>query len=105
MHKNTQRIVKQKYVVDFMFLVYEKPRNAARLISIKNKSIGKVMTPNVPTIALPTGRILCIQEKINASENNVRKIAPNTLFLLKFTWVFLDSKINSYSSMLASKSS
>ena len=28
--------------------------------------------PNVPKITLPTGRILCIQEKINANE----KIVP-----------------------------
>ena len=95
----------QKYVVDFMFLEYERPRNIAKLKSIKIKSIGKVITPNVPTIALPTGKILCMHEKMNARANIVKSTAPNTFLLVKFSWVFFDSKINSYSSMLASKSS
>ena len=61
--------------------------------------------PKVPTIALPIGRILYIQEKINAREKIVRNVAPNTLLLVKAELYFLDSKADSYSSIDSSKSS
>ena len=62
--------------------------------------------PNVPTIALPTGKTLDMQENINASKRTTRQTMPSTFFLVKFELYFFVSKIKPpYSSTCANKSS
>ena len=94
----------QKYTVAFVLLVYEKPKNDARETSDKTISTGYVIMPKVPTIYLPNGKTLCKQEKINAKQKTIKQIALNTFFLVRLTLLVV-SKINSYSSICANKSS